>query len=61
MIEILNRKYYAKCSYCGAILKYDEEDVSTREKSYGVATYQGETYIAREITCPNCNHTLEVM
>ena len=45
---------------CGSFLKYDESDIKTEERGYGVGTYYGETYIAKIITCPICLRKIEV-
>lgn len=48
-----------KCQ-CGKYLQYNENDITERAMGYGVATYNGETYIAKFIICPNCKRTIEV-
>ena len=48
-----------KCQ-CGKYLQYDEEDIEKIERGYGVGTYNGETYMAKVIQCPNCKRTIEI-
>ena len=53
-------KNVTKCHRCGSYLEYDETDITTKECGYGVGTYQGETYMGKFITCPNCGKEIEV-
>lgn len=57
-MKVLN-KNVVKC-ICGAILQYNESDIKTVERGYGVQSYAGETYIAKIITCPKCKREIEV-
>lgn len=59
MIKILDGNI-VKCSHCGAYLTYEDSDIKTEERSYGVASYTGETYMAKLITCPKCNNKIEL-
>lgn len=45
---------------CGSFLCYDDNDIEIVERSYNVGTYNGETYMAKIITCPICLRKLEV-
>lgn len=45
---------------CGAFLQYDEKDIEEVEKGYDVGTYNGETYMAKFITCPVCKRKIEM-
>ena len=49
-----------KCPHCSAYVEYDESDIKTEERSYGVMTYGGDTYVAKIITCPKCGRKIEV-
>lgn len=49
-----------KCPHCGAYVDYSSSDIRTEERGYGVATYDGETYNAKLITCPRCGKEIEV-
>ena len=53
-------KNVTKCSNCGSYLEYDETDIETKEMSYGVGTYNGETYMGKLVTCPKCGDKIEV-
>lgn len=59
MIKILVGNI-VKCSHCGAYLTYEDSDIKTEERSYGVGTYGDETYWAKVITCPKCNNKNEL-
>lgn len=48
-----------KCG-CGKHIEYGASDITTNECGYGVGTYQGETYMGKFITCPNCGRKIEV-
>ena len=48
-----------KCQ-CDKYLQYDENDITERAMGYGVATYNGETYIAKFIECPICHKHIEI-
>jgi len=48
-----------KCQ-CGKYLQYTEDDIDYVERGYNVGTYNGETYNAKIIRCPNCKRTIEV-
>lgn len=58
MAKVINN--VVKCPHCSAYVKYDESDIKTEERSYGVMTYAGETYIAKIITCPKCGRKIEL-
>lgn len=49
-----------KCHNCGSYVEYDESDIKTEERSYGVMTYGGDTYVAKIITCPKCGGKIEI-
>lgn len=49
-----------KCPHCSAYIKYQDKDISTEERGYGVMTYAGETYMAKIIICPNCGKKIEL-
>jgi endogenous inhibitor of DNA gyrase (YacG/DUF329 family) len=49
-----------KCPCCSAYVEYDESDIKTEERDYGVGTYAGETYMAKIITCPKCGRKVEI-
>ena len=49
-----------KCSCCGAYIEYSPSDIEVKERSYGVGTYNGETYMAKLLTCPKCGRKIEV-
>ena len=49
-----------KCPCCSTYVEYDESDIKTEERSYGVMTYGGDTYVAKIITCPKCGSKIEV-
>lgn len=49
-----------KCINCGSYLEYEDSDVKTEERGYGVGTYAGETYMAKLITCPKCSRLIEL-
>lgn len=49
-----------KCINCGSYLEYEDSDVKTEERGYGVGTYAGETYMAKLITCPKCGRLIEL-
>ena len=59
MIRILEQNI-VKCPHCGAYLTYEDSDITTEERGYGVGTYYGETYMAKIITCPKCGKKIEV-
>ena len=59
MVKILKGNI-VKCSDCNSFLKYDDSDITTEERGYGVGTYYGETYMAKIITCPKCNKKIEL-
>ena len=48
-----------KCE-CGCTLQYEEKDIQLEERGYTVGTYNGETYMAKIITCPVCKRKIEV-
>lgn len=58
MAKIINN--VVKCYGCGSYVKYDESDIKTEERGYGVGTYAGETYMAKVIICPKCGKKIEV-
>ena len=58
MVKVVNN--VVKCLHCSAYVEYDESDIKTEYRSYGVMTYAGETYIAKIITCPKCGRKIEV-
>ena len=49
-----------KCHRCGSYTEYGETDIETKEMSYGVGTYNGETYMGKLVTCPKCGNKIEV-
>ena len=49
-----------KCYNCGSYIEYDDSDIETKEMSYGVGTYNGETYMGKLVTCPKCGNKIEV-
>lgn len=49
-----------KCHSCSSYLSYDASDIETKECSYGVQSYAGETYIGKFIVCPVCNNKIEI-
>jgi len=49
-----------QCSRCRTFLEYEDDDIESVERGYGVGTYYGETYIANIITCPTCGNKIEV-
>ena len=49
-----------KCPCCSTYVEYDDSDITTEERGYGVGTYYGETYMAKVITCPKCNKKIEL-
>ena len=59
MIKVLDRNI-VKCLHCGTNLSYEDSDITTEERGYGVGTYYGETYMAKIITCPKCNKKIEL-
>lgn len=59
MIKILKGNI-TKCSSCDTYLKYEPEDVKTEECSYGLVSYQGETYTLKYVICPKCKRKIEV-
>ena len=59
MVKILGSNT-TKCHTCGSHLEFDDSDIETREMSYGVGTYNGETYMGKFITCPRCGNKIEV-
>ena len=59
MIKVLDRNI-VKCPHCGTNLSYEDSDITTEERGYGVGTYYGETYMAKIITCPECNKKIEL-
>lgn len=58
MAKVINN--VVKCYGCGSYIKYDESDINTEERSYGVMSYAGETYKAKVIICPKCGKKIEV-
>lgn len=59
MVKILDNNI-TKCDKCRSYLEYDKSDIETKEMSYGVGTYYGETYMGKLITCPKCGNKIEV-
>lgn len=59
MIKVLDWNI-VKCPHCGTNLSYEDSDITTEERGYGVGTYYGETYMAKIITCPKCNKKIEL-
>ena len=59
MIKVLDWNI-VKCQHCGAYLTYEDSDITTEERGYGVGTYYGETYKASVIKCPNCGNEIEL-
>ena len=49
-----------KCMNCSKYITYSDSDIEKVERGYGVATYAGETYMAKIITCPKCGSKIEV-
>lgn len=49
-----------KCYNCGSYISYGDCDIERKEMSYGVGTYNGETYMGKLITCPKCGSKIEV-
>ena len=49
-----------KCPHCASILEYDESEIITRECTYTVQTYAGETYLGKFIICPQCKREIEI-
>ena len=58
MTKVVNN--VVKCLCCSAYVEYDESDIKTEERGYGVGTYAGETYMAKIITCPKCGRKVEI-
>ena len=58
MVKIVTN--IVKCHTCGSYLEYSDSDIETKEMSYGVGTYQGETYMGRLVTCPKCGKKVEI-
>ena len=58
MARVINN--VVKCYDCGSYVKYNESDIKTEERSYGVMSYAGETYMAKIITCPKCGRKIEI-
>ena len=58
MAKVINN--VVKCYDCGSYVKYNESDITTEERGYGVGTYYGETYMAKIITCPKCGRKIEI-
>ena len=58
MIEELKGQI-TNCPQCRIYIRFDDTDVHFKERSYGVATYAGETYMAKLITCPKCGKEIE--
>ena len=59
MAKVLG-KNVVKCIWCNSYLEYEASDIEEKELSYSVGTYNGETYMAKLITCPNCKRKIEV-
>jgi len=49
-----------KCDKCKSFLQYNDNDIEHVQMYYTVATYNGETYTAKIITCPVCKERIEV-
>lgn len=58
MAKVINN--VVKCYGCGSYIKYNESDINTEERGYGVMSYAGETYTAKIIVCPKCGKKIEV-
>ena len=58
MANIVNN--VTKCYTCGSYVQYDPSDIETEEMSYGVGTYQGETYMGKTVKCPKCGRKIEI-
>ena len=56
MIEILKRgtKRQIECNACGALLRYQEEDIKLEDKFISPI----ESYNRKYIICPQCNHQI---
>lgn len=59
MVKVVNGNI-TKCHNCCSYLEFNKEDIETKEMSYGVQTYAGETYIGKLVTCPKCGNKIEV-
>ena len=58
MAKVINN--VVKCYGCGSYIKYNESDINTEERCYGIMSYVGETYKAKVIVCPKCGKKIEV-
>jgi hypothetical protein len=56
MIEILHEgtKNRIKCTFCGALLSYQKEDIKEKE----CYRSQRDSYILKYISCPQCNQII---
>lgn len=59
MAKVLG-KNVVKCYGCSQYIEYGASDITTKECSYGIGTYNGETYMGKFITCPSCGKKIEV-
>ncbi len=59
MAKVLG-KNVVKCYGCSQYIEYGASDIVEKECSYGVGTYNGETYMGKFIICPNCGKKIEV-
>ena len=60
MAKVIKNKNITICRGCHSYIEYDDKDITEVERSYGVQSYAGETYMAKMIVCPNCNRKIEV-
>ena len=56
MIEIIQQgtKNRVKCTFCGALLSYQKEDIKEKE----CYTNQRESYFLKYIICPQCGQMI---